>query len=544
VTSIREQFRASPAGLSSVVIRMQAPADAAQAVSVKSIAALVFVTLVAGATAAGDGAPSWVQHGQLTPQARQLVGVMRRVEDFGLAAEDFSGSLAEIDSLAGEPANSALLDERVGDATLRLVNQLHHGRVDPRAAAYELSRRRAPLDAGAALQLLAHSGNALELLATFEPRSRQYRALKQALARYRGVRTDLASLPPPAASAIRAGDSYDGAAKLRWLLAEFGDAPAPRDDAGAETSYDAELAAAVACFQSRHGLIADGVLGPRTFAALSVPITQRIRQIELTLERWRWLPDIDPPAVIVNVPQYVLYALPDPRDASAGALPFKTPVIVGQTAKQTPIFDSSIEAVIFRPYWNVPRSIVDEELLPLIAADPGYLARHDMEIVRGDGDDAAVLPPGAASVAALRAGGARLRQRPGRANALGLIKFDLPNAHSVYLHSTPEAQLFARERRTLSHGCIRVSDASALAAYLLKDTPGDWSADAVEAATCGEATFTVRLATPVPVFVLYGTVVVDTDGAILFFEDVYGHDRTLDTLLRAGRSAERTAGSG
>jgi murein L,D-transpeptidase YcbB/YkuD len=507
------------------------------------MAALVFVTLVAGATAAGDGAPLWVQHGQLTPQARQLVDVMRRVEDFGLAAEDFTGALAEIDSLAGKPAHTDRLDALVGDATLRLVNQLHHGRVEPRAAAHELKRRRAPLDAGAALQLLAHSGNVRELLATLEPRSRQYRALKQALVRYRAVRTDLASLPP-ATSAIEAGDSYAGAAKLRWLLAEFGDAPAPRDDASSETSYDADLAAAVARFQNRHGLIADGILGPRTFAALTVPIAQRVRQIELTLERWRWLPDIDPPAVIVNVPQYMLYALPDPRNASAGTVPFKTPVIVGQTAKQTPIFDSSIEAVVFRPYWNVPRSIVDEELLPLIAHDPGYLARHDMEIVRGDGDDAVVLAPGAASVAALHSGGARLRQRPGRTNALGLIKFDLPNAHSVYLHSTPEAQLFSRERRTLSHGCIRVSDAATLAAYLLMNTPGDWSADAVEAATCGEATFTVRLATPVPVFVLYGTVVMDTDGAILFFEDVYGHDRTLDALLRAGRSAERTAGSG
>jgi murein L,D-transpeptidase YcbB/YkuD len=158
-----------------------------------------------------------------------------------------------------------------------------------------------------------------------------------------------------------------------------------------------------------------------------------------------------------------------------------------------------------------------------------------MEIVRGTGDDAEVLPANAASVAALRAGKARLRQRPGAANALGLIKFVLPNPYAVYLHSTPEKSLFSRERRALSHGCIRVSDAAGLAAYLLRNTPGDWNADAIEAATCADKTLTVRLATPVPVFILYGTVVIDPDGAALFFEDVYGYDRRLEAMLAGSR---------
>ena len=258
----------------------------------------------------------------------------------------------------------------------------------------------------------------------------------------------------------------------------------------------------------------------------------RIRQIELTLERWRWLPDIEAPAVIVNVPQFMLYTLPDPADPAGGAVA-RIPVIVGQAARQTPVFDSAIESVVFRPYWNVPDSIVREELLPLIAKDVAYLSRHDMEIVLGAGDDAQVLPADAASVAALRAGRARLRQKPGPGNALGLIKFLLPNPYSVYLHSTPETQLFARERRALSHGCIRVSDSAALAAYLLRGTPGDWNAVTIEAATCGPDNRTVRLARPVPVFILYGTAVIDTDGGVLFFDDVYGFDRRLESLLAA-----------
>jgi murein L,D-transpeptidase YcbB/YkuD len=329
---------------------------------------------------------------------------------------------------------------------------------------------------------------------------------------------------------VKPGDLYDGSARLRRRLTELGDAPLLAD-AAASAVYDADLAAAVARFQQRHGLVADGVLGAKTFAALSVPLQRRIRQIELTLERWRWLPRITPPAVIVNVPQYMLYTLPDPGDAAGESAPVKIPVIVGETAKQTPIFDSIIESVIFRPYWNVPASIM-RELLPVISRDAGYLARHEIEIVRGEGDDATVLPGDRAGIAALRAGRARLRQRPGPANALGLIKFVLPNPYSVYLHSTPETRLFARERRALSHGCIRVSDASSLAMYLLKDTDGGWDAAEIEAATCATRTLVVRLTKPVPIFILYGTVVVDADGAVLFFDDIYGYDRRLEELLR------------
>jgi len=492
----------------------------------------LLLALVAGVSQA-DTPLLWVQNGHLTSQAQQVLDALRHVEDFGLASQDFSAFLAAIDSESANAAGPVRLDQLMSAAALQLINQLHYGRVDPGAAGYALTRKRTPLDGEAALRQLAAAPRVLEVLATFEPRPPQYRALERMLARYRLIRTDLTSLPMPGSAAITSGDSYEGAEKLRWLLAEFGDASAPRDKPGAESIYDADLAAAVARFQQRHGLEADGVLGARTFAALTVPVPQRIRQIELTMERWRWLPDINPPAVIVNVPQYMLYALPDPSIAAAGVGALKIPVIVGKTVRQTPVFDSAIESVVFRPYWDVPDSIVREELLPTIARDRGYLERNDMEIVRGDGNDAQALESGAESIAALRAGRARLRQRPGPNNALGLIKFVLPNPFSVYLHSTPEAQLFARERRAFSHGCIRVSDPSALAAYLLKDTPGDWNADKIEATTCLETTLTVRLATPVPVFILYGTVVIDSDGAALFFDDVYGYDRRLDALLSA-----------
>lgn len=484
--------------------------------------------LLAGAANAATPAPRWVIDGQLTAQARALVDALHRVGNYGLEPLDYSSELAIIKS-SDPRADGAKVEAALDVGVTRLVRELHQGRVDPRAAGYSLTRQRQALDADAAMRRLSTARDPLALLATFEPQAPQYRALLRELARYRRMRTDLSSLPPT--PTLRPGMSYAGAAKLRWLLADLGDTPPPADSDYDDGIYDDDLAAAVASFQRRHGLKDDGWLGRRTFAALTVPLPRRARQIELTIERWRWLPDLRAPAVIVNVPQYMLYALTDPAKTPDGVAALRIPVIVGQAARQTPIFDSAIESVVFRPYWDVPASIVREELLPLIAADPHYLARHEMEIVRGEGDAAQVLEAGAGATAELRAGRARLRQRPGPQNALGLIKFVSPNPYSVYLHSTPERALFARERRTLSHGCIRVSDASALAAYLLADTAGDWSADAIEAATCARETRKVPLARPVPVFILYGTVVVDLDGSVLFFDDVYGYDRRLESLL-------------
>jgi murein L,D-transpeptidase YcbB/YkuD len=497
--------------------------------------------LVAGLSApkaADEPAGLWIRDGRLTPQAEQLLGVMRSAEIFGLSSVDFAEAVSAIESRRVGPA-IASAERTINAATSRLVHQLHDGRVDPRAAGYELTRRRATFDSDAALRQLAAARDVQTALAAFEPDTTQYRALKQTLAHYRRIPPELNLLPALPGRRLETGDRYAGTEKLRRLLTEFGDGPAGAEEAPMAGVYDDRLAAAVAGFQRRHGLTADGIIGSRTYAALTVPIARRIRQIELTMERWRWLPAIEAPAVIVNVPQYMLYTLPDPADRAA--VPAKIPVIVGQSAKQTPIFDSAIEAVVFRPYWNVPRSIVLEEMLPLISRDPAYLAKHELEIVRGDGDDAQVLASDANAVSALRSGKARLRQRPGPTNALGLIKFVLPNPYSVYLHSTPEARLFARDRRALSHGCIRVSDASALAAYLLAGNGGNWDVAAVEAATCGSETFTVRLASPVPVFILYGTVVIDTEGDVLFFDDVYGYDRRLEKLLVARQSARKTA---
>ena len=259
-------------------------------------------------------------------------------------------------------------------------------------------------------------------------------------------------------------------------------------------------------------------------------LAARARKIDLTLERWRWLPAFASPPIIVNVPEFRLFAFRQITDRAVDIL--QMDVIVGRTfpRTRTPVFAADMRSVIFRPYWDVPRSIVLREMLSKIRANPGYLASQHLEIV-SNGPGAAVLPATAASVQALAVGMARLRQQPGPDNALGLIKFDLPNFHSIYLHSTPAQQLFLRSRRAFSHGCIRVSDPVALAAYVLRDTPGGWTAARIEAAMHGTETRRVRLAKPIRVMILYGTVLAKEDGEVLFFDDLYGQDRRLERLL-------------
>ena len=295
--------------------------------------------------------------------------------------------------------------------------------------------------------------------------------------------------------------------------------------------YTGTIAAGVARFQARHGLTEDGVLGAQTIAALGVPLAARVTQIELALERMRWLPAFDGGrAIAINVPSFQLWAFADARDTGRATL--SMPVIVGKAVQhETPIFIGEMRAVEFSPYWNVPRNILRHETLPRLARDPGYLQREDMELVGTRGDGRVLTQVDAASLEALRAGELRVRQRPGAKNALGEVKFVLPNTMEIYLHGTPARELFERTRRDFSHGCIRVRDPAALAAFVLQEK-AEWSAEAIAAAMASGRNRTVPLDAPIPVVVFYTTAIVDAAGRALFLPDVYGHDRRLLEALR------------
>jgi murein L,D-transpeptidase YcbB/YkuD len=296
-------------------------------------------------------------------------------------------------------------------------------------------------------------------------------------------------------------------------------------------TYEGTIVEGVKRFQIRHGLEPDGVLGKGTQAALRVPLAWRVRQIELALERLRWLPDFgDRRLLAMNIPMFRLWAWDSTPPNSTPSLAMD--VIVGRAlSTETPVFVEEMREVIFRPYWNVPRSILTGEILPLIERDPDYLRKQDMEIVRGPGDDAQPVEATPENRVLLQQGALRVRQRPGAQNALGLIKFVFPNEESVYMHGTPAQALFSRSRRDFSHGCVRVEDPVALAEWALKGRP-DWTRDRILSAIKGTQSLHVRLAQPIQVVLFYTTAaVMPEDGSIHFAEDIYGQDVRLDRAL-------------
>ncbi len=474
--------------------------------------------------------PLWLAAGGLTPEGRRLIELLQSAARFGLDPRDYAaGSLAAAAALR----SGAALELKLTRAAIRLVTDLHYGRVDPRAAGFELPPRPRNLDVAAAVTALAAAPHVRAALAAIEPPFYHYRLLERALARYRLLAAEpgLTRLPPLPRRSLEAGDAYAGVPALRRRLAAVGDLPA-----GAMTPpsvvLDAALVEALKRFELRHGLAADGVLGPQTFAALTTPMSHRVEQIDLTLERWRWLPPFSAPPIIVNIPQFRLFAFPTTADRVAGML--QMAVIVGQTypLMRTPVFTGQIRYVVFRPYWNVPRSILDKELLPRIRQNPDYLAKNHLELVRGESDSSPVVAPSSAAIAALAAGRLRLRQRPGEDNALGLVNFFLCYGDDVYLHGTPAHRLFSETRRAFSHGCIRVRDPVALARYVLRNGPGRWDSVRILAAMHGRNAVRVELPQPQPVMILYGTALATEAGPVDFFADLYGEDRRLAALLR------------
>jgi murein L,D-transpeptidase YcbB/YkuD len=487
---------------------------------------------------AADAAPVWFTDAGSRPSASAALAAMRSAADRGLRPADYdTGSLERAfgDAVApGADADAIIRADVALTATfLRFVSDVRFGRVRPQQVEPHYRARTRDARFVAELRTAAATDGIETLIAAAAPALPVYARLEALLPRYRA----LAALPPIALTPLAAprgkvvaGDRYPGVGQLHDLLVRLGDLPA---DAAppVDERYTGALAAGVARFQARHGLAPDGVLGAQTIAALGVPLATRVTQIELALERMRWLPGFDDGrAIAINVPSFQLWAFADARDTGRATL--SMPVIVGKAVQhETPIFIGEMRAVEFSPYWNVPRNILRNETLPRLARDPGYLQREDMELVGTRGDGRVLTQVDAATLDALRAGELRVRQRPGAKNALGGVKFVLPNTMEIYLHGTPARELFERTRRDFSHGCIRVRDPAALAAFVLQGRT-EWTAEAIATAMASGHSRTVPLRAPIPVVVFYTTAIVDGAGRVLFLPDVYGHDRRLLEALR------------
>jgi L,D-transpeptidase YcbB len=280
-------------------------------------------------------------------------------------------------------------------------------------------------------------------------------------------------------------------------------------------------------FQRRHGLVSNGIIDAATRRQLNTPLSRRVVQLQLAMERMRWLPhDFAQPPIVVNIPEYRLYAINEQYSSA-----FTMNVIVGRAyGHQTPVFANEIESVIVRPYWNVPASIARLELIPHLENDPSYFSKNSYEVVDRNEKIVGEGPISKETRNQIVAGGLRVRQTPGPGNALSLLKFEFPNRYDVYMHGTPSTQLFSRSRRDFSHGCIRVEDPVALAKWVLRGMP-EWTEERIRNAMNDDETIEVRLKEPIPVLILYSTAVVLEGNEVRFLDDIYGLDADLERAL-------------
>ena len=462
--------------------------------------------------------PVWSRNFQPTPQAKAVVALFESAENKGLRSTDYEAGLwaARMSDLRHEAAQ-ARFDVAMTAAFVRYAYDVRHGRVSAQSMNFDYED--STTDAIYLPELVnraATSADPASVIASAEPSNPEYGRLIGALANYRRIAATTDE-PVPVVTKLKAGDDYAGLPQLTAKLRLYGDLAADAKVEG--TKYDGAIVDAVKKFQSRHGLEPDGVVAKGTFTQLNVPASQRVKQIEIALERVRWTPVIEAPAIVVNIPEFRLRAIGDEE--------LTMRVVVGKAAgHKTPVFDGDLKHVVFRPYWNVPPSIQRSEIAPKLSAD--YAAKHNYQVVDSAGR---VQDINADTVARVRNGSLQVRQKPGTSNALGLVKFLFPNDNNVYLHSTPQQSLFARARRDFSHGCVRVEDPRALAEWVLREKP-EWTKEKIKAAFEGKRDdMYVNLEKPITVKITYQTVVAQADGTVHFYDDIYGHDAKLVAAL-------------
>ncbi|ADW67454.1 L,D-transpeptidase family protein [Granulicella tundricola] len=527
---------------------------------------------------------AWVDNGQPTAQAAAFIQAFQSAAAKGLNAEDYDASLwtDRTRKLAAKDDNdTATFDAAMTVSVMRYISDLRIGRVNPTHFNFDIDVQQKKYDLPEFV-----SDNAVDaddvpkLIASVEPDSDQYRETEKALAHYNDLAKQQGTPEPlPAVDKpITSGGHYPAAEALAARLQLEGDlageptapeapAPAPAPEAPKPTRtaaarasigkafarargksqaapaateaaappahvpstvYTADLADAVKHYQSRHSLTANGQLTAATVTSLNVPLTARSQQLADSLERLRWLPDPYLHAPLqVNLPEFVLRGFGEDHQQQ-----FKMNVVVGQVVgeHQTPVFTHMMKYVIFRPFWNVPVSIIKKELAGHIAkSGVGYLEAHNFETVDAKGAHVN------ASAESIERGGVVVREKPGPKNSLGLIKFMFPNEYDIYLHSTPAQQLFARSRRDFSHGCVRVEHPDQLAVWVLQNTPRNWDLQKVtDAMQNGADNHQVNLTKQIPIVIFYATARVDENGQVDFFDDIYHYDKQLEDVLAKG----------
>jgi len=442
--------------------------------------------------------PAWTGPAGLNPSGESVMRALARADEDGLNPEDYVPSALARLAAQRTTESTANLEVLLSLVVVRFARDVGWGITVPsevdRANSYEVR----PFDAGAVLGDVAAAPDPGEALRQYAPPSFVYGLVKRALADLRSRRAQSGWTQATDGPTLRKGDRGPRVAELRAILMERGDLPqGPKDDA-----FDDTLIDGVKHFQDRHGLDADGIYGRKMMAELSVPLSTRIEQVRLGLERLRWLPRTSTGRrIAVNIADFKAYVFDDDR------VTFETRAVVGKLFHATPMFAGRMTYIVVNPYWNVPVSIMRSELIPKAKTDPEYLERNHFEY-----------------------DGTSMRQRPGPWNSLGRFKFMFPNPHNIYLHDTPARTLFNESDRAFSHGCVRLEKPAELAELLLADQ--GWTAQRIQSAVDTGRETVVNLEKPIPVYISYITAFLGPDGLMHYRRDVYGRDKKLIAALQ------------
>jgi len=468
---------------------------------------------------------AWFKKNTIVPQAEKMLEVITKAADEGLDPADYR--LADLDKLFKELKASKRDFEKFTEVQKQLdvaltgtyflwASDYYRGLVVPnenKEIEWDVKKNKIKLD-GALMTVLGERESKYPY-ETFSPLHDEYSRLKTSLAEYRKIQAS-GGWPTVAASP-----------KLK-LSQSSNVIPAFRKRLGLPvlegSVYTDEVFQAVKKFQAIQGLKPDGVLGAETVKIMNIPVNERINQIILNMERWRWIPrSFEPDYLLVNIPEYKLYVY------EAGKEKLSMNVIVGKTINSTPVFSDRMEYIVLSPYWNVPFSIIKDELAPKIISNPSYLDRLDMEVVTAGGEQ---IDPGSINWNEITEDNWKyiLRRRPGPKNDLGDLKFIFPNSNDIYLHDTPNGELFSQAKRGFSHGCVRVEKPIELAEYLLRNS-GNWSKSKILETIALREEKQVPLKVSLPVYLVYFTAWTDENGQVHFRDDIYGHDKTLGELF-------------
>ena len=482
--------------------------------------------------------PAWINEKGILTQAKALLAAIQAADGEGLRPKDYhSNIIAQLLSEVRKtrtffkplnPRSLVDLDLMLTDAFLIYGSHLVSGKISPESIdpQWFVSRREA--DLVKVLEDALAAGEIEKALKALLPKHTGYERLRKALALYHAIAANGGWPAVPAGPKLQKGDQSDSILILRQRLVMEEFIERPTSDPS--PTFDIELEQALKKFQVQNGLEPDGVLGKQTIKALSITAEERIKQISVNMERWRWLPqDLGSRYILVNIAGFYADVIENQN------LVMDMRVVAGKPYRRTPVFSDKVTYLVMHPYWSVPKTIAEQDILPKVKNDSSFLQKENYKIFQGWGADTKEIDPDTVDWPTVTAANlnVRFRQEPGPRNALGRIKFMFPNQFDVYLHDTPSRELFARARRDFSSGCIRIEKPVELAEYLLRDHP-DWPAEKIRQALMGDETVqeTVKLPEPVNIHILYWTVWMGKDNLLHFSPDIYDRDKILDEAMQ------------